>query len=136
MPTLPSMIARQRGWSGRPRVILRLVNIEHFLLNHRIKCHGVTLSKSWPNSVQILRLRLKMTIINQQHLASIWRSSRSGKYFLIPSADRLIIFAYIENVRCSHILALEKLALRRFDFAVGRHAVGGDDNLLAFFGQE
>jgi len=38
--------------------------------------------------------------------------SRSGKDFLIPFADRLVISSYIENVRCSHVLALEDLALR------------------------
>src|ERR1044072_9723990 len=64
------------------------------------------------------------------------RSSRSGKDVLIASADRLIISAYSEDVWRAHVLTVENLALRGFDFAVGRHAVGGNDNLLAFFGQK
>ena len=63
-------------------------------------------------------------------------SSRCSKYFLIPFADRLVVSPYIENVGCAHVLAFEQLALGGFDFVVGRHAIGGDDDLLAFFGQE
>jgi hypothetical protein len=63
--------------------------------------------------------------------------SCATEYFPVAVAMAWYLFPIsIENIRYTHVLAFEELALRRFDLSVRGHAVGAHNDFLSLFGEQ